>query len=247
MRLEASMTDINSCAHFWADKPNVLFEDAWDFFPFSKKAVVCSTNALNSLTRFGIYLGVALYILTSKGVYLGIPVLAAIFAVALYYGMKSNNALRQAPEIVEKPSFKEGFANNNIIEGSAAADKIIVDIIGSSERTVPSKPNPFMNVLINEISDYPKKPPAKYLISSETSSLLESQFENRVYADPGDVWNRNQGQREFYTMPSTSTPNDRDSYQNWLYRVPGKTCKEGNTAACTTQGSDGSPIVYLGG
>jgi hypothetical protein len=245
------MAAINDCPKFWAEHPNVLFQDAWDFFPFSKEAIVCSTTALNSLTRFGVYLGLALFLLTRKPIYFGIPVLAAIFAVALYYGMKGTGVLREGsmpgtPNL-DRPTFKEGFSNQNIIEGSAAADKLVVDIIGSSERTVPSRPNPFMNILINEISSYPNKPPAKYAMSSETKSVLDTQFENRVYADPGDVWNRSQSQREFYTMPSTSSPNDRESYQNWLYRVPGKTCKEGNMAACTTDGSGGSPIVHLGG
>lgn len=243
------MAEINTCPIFWTEQPHVLIEDAWDFFPFSKKSILCSSSALNSLTRFGFYLGLALFVITRKAVYLGIPVLAAIFTVALYYGMKGNGSLRQGPEVLDKPSFKEGFSGKQLIEGSDAADKIVIDIIGSSERTVPTGPNPYMNVLINEISEYPKKPPAKYLSSSgsDGKSLIDSQFENRVYSDPGDVWNRNQSQRQFYTMPSTSIPNDRDSYQNWLYRVPGKTCKEGNMAACTTQGSEGSPIVYLGG
>jgi hypothetical protein len=245
------MTEISSCPHFWTDEPNVLFQNMWDFFPFSTEAIICTSTALNSLTRFCIYLGLLLFIITAKPIYLGIPVLGAIFAIALYYGMKGQGVLRQgymsgSPNL-PRPTFKEGFANNNLIEGSSAADKIVVDIIGSSERTVPSKPNPFMNILINEISEYPTKPPAKYTISSEIKPDLDSQFENRVYSDPSDVWNRSQSQREFYTMPSTSTPNDRESYQNWLYRIPGKTCKEGNMNACSTQGSDGSPIVYLGG
>jgi hypothetical protein len=102
-----------------------------------------------------------------------------------------------------------------------------------------------MNVLINEIGEYPKKPPAKYTADSDVKKTLDESFDVSVYGDPGDVWNRNQSQREFYTMPSTSIPNDRESFQNWLYRIPGKTCKEGNTAACTTA-TDGSPKTFLG-
>jgi hypothetical protein len=247
------MAEINSCPKFWTEHPNVLFQEAWDFFPFSKEAIICSTTALNSVTRFGLYLGIALFLLTRKTIYLGIPVLSAILAIALYYGMKNQGALRQgsmpgAP-FYDKPSFREGFdggnANNNLIEGSMAADKLIIDIIGSKERTSPSKPNPFMNVLINEISENPNKPPAKYSMKSEIKSQLDSQFTNSVYSDPGDIWNRSQSQREFYTMPSTSIPNDRESYQNWLYRTPGKTCKEGNMDACTTVGTDGSQLVFL--
>jgi hypothetical protein len=101
-----------------------------------------------------------------------------------------------------------------------------------------------MNVLIQEITDNPTRPSAKYSNEQTIKNTLDKKFRKKVYGDPGDVWNRNQGQREFYTMPSTSIPNDRESYQNWLYRVPGKTCKEGNTSVCTT-GTDGSPYVHL--
>ena len=234
------MAELVRCPLFWTENPQVLIDNASDFFPFSHDAKICSTIALNSLTRFGIYLGILLALITRMGVYLGIPVLTAILAVALFYGMKQQGTLRigNSPDVLDRPNFSEGFDN---IEGSAAADKMVEDIIGTKTRVDPSPENPFMNLLMNEISDYPTKPPAKYAVSGEVKERLDKQFKVQIYNDPGDVWNRNQGQREFYTMPSTSLPNDRDSYQNWLYRIPGKTCKEGNMAACKA-GSDGSPL-----
>ena len=234
------MAELVKCPLFWTENPRVLIDDASDFFPFSHDAKLCSTIALNSLTRFGIYLGILLALITRMSVYLGIPVLTAILAVALFYGMKQQGTLRtgNSPDVLDSPNLSEGFDN---IEGSAAADKMVEDIIGTPTRVEPSSENPFMNLLMNEISDYPTKPPAKYAVSGEVKERLNNQFQVQVYNDPGDVWNRNQGQRQFYTMPSTSLPNDRDSYQNWLYRIPGKTCKEGNMALCKT-GSDGSQI-----
>jgi hypothetical protein len=40
-------------------------------------------------------------------------------------------------------------------------------------------------------------------------------------------------------MPSTTIPNDQHSFQNWLFRIPGQSCKEGNNRACkpATQGA----------
>jgi hypothetical protein len=121
---------------------------------------------------------------------------------------------------------------------------VLEDIIGNQERTSPTHSNPYMNFLINEISELPRKPPAQNITRPEVVSDIESKTGPKLYGDPGDVWNKNQGQLTFYTMPSTSLPNDRDSYQNWLYRVPGKTCKEGNASACDVA-TDGSPVVYL--
>lgn len=237
------MAELNTCPLFWIEHPKVLIEDAADFFPFGPEAKRCTTVALNSLTRFGLYLGLLLVVLTHKPLYFGVPVLTIILAVALFYSMKSQGTLRSGdgPGAIEKPSFHEGFAN---VEGSAATNKVVEDIIGVKYRADPSGPNPFMNVLINELSDFPTRPPAKYSASSEVKTQLSQQFQVQVYGDPGDVWNRNQGQRQFYTNPSTSIPNDRESYQNWLYRIPGKTCKEGNIAVCKPA-TDGGPIVSV--
>lgn len=244
------MSEIEQCPYFWTQDPTILFSDAIDFFPFSKKALECSTTALNSLTRFGIYFGLLLFIITQKKFYLGIPVLSSFLAVALYYSMLSHGSLRTGnfsnslldkPNILKFPLTFEGFAN---IEGSSAADKVVEDVIGINDRTSPTNKNPFMNILINEIAEYPDKPPAKYVNSTEVNNILEDQFQTNVYSDGTDIWNKKQGQREFYTMPSTSIPNDRESYQNWLYRIPGKTCKEGNNRACTS-GTEGLQYVHL--
>jgi hypothetical protein len=236
------MAEIDQCPEFWSERPRVLFDDALDFFPFSEEAKNCSTTALNSLTRFSVYLGILLCLVTHSNIYLGIPVLGALLSVALFYNMKKQGTLRTGRLATMGPPISEGFTPTII--GSSASDKIVEDIIGSKARTGPTGTNPFMNILINEIGDYPLKPPAKYAVSTEVKKIIDDSFEVSLYGDPGDVWNRNQGQREFYTMPSTSIPNDRDSFQNWLYRIPGKTCKEGNTSVCKT-GTDGSPKVFL--
>jgi len=249
IRSQQKMAELDQCPEFWTETPKVLFDNASDFFPFSEESKSCSTTALNSLTRFSIYLGVLLCLVTRNNIYFGIPVLGAILSVALFYNMKNQGTLRKGLIPTMGPPLNEGFSPNAIdftpnIVGSSASDKIVEDIIGTKGRTSPTGTNPFMNILINEIGDYPKKPPAKYTVSPEVKKTIDDSFEVSLYGDPGDVWNRNQGQREFYTMPSTSVPNDRDSFQNWLYRIPGKTCKEGNTSVCRT-GTDGSPKVFL--
>jgi hypothetical protein len=53
------------------------------------------------------------------------------------------------------------------------------------------------------------------------------------------VYGKKQGQRQFITQPSTSIPNDQGSFANWLYKIPGKTCKEGGRQACLEQTDNG--------
>jgi hypothetical protein len=89
-----------------------------------------------------------------------------------------------------------------------------------------------MNVLISEISENPLRPAAANVQSIKVRSELDSYFDTMFAGDPGDTFNRTQSQRQWVTMPSTTIPNDKESYQNWLYRVEGRTCKEGNMSAC---------------
>jgi hypothetical protein len=225
------------CAPFWAESPSILWGDYLDFFPFHERARKCTTTALNSLTRFGIYLGILLTILYRDGVYLGITLGIAIIAVAAYYGMKQNGVVREGfqTEIVS-PTLVTPDETPNLIGGIDVAGKPVADVIGQ-DRNAPTEANPFMNLLLNEIG----KPAANV---DTVARELSDTFQTRVYGDSGDVFQHNQNQRTWVTMPSTSIPNDRESFQNWLYRIPGRTCKEGNNAACRT-GTENGNIPWL--
>ena len=120
-------------------------------------------------------------------------------------------------------------------------DGILEEVIGSSV-TYPSAKNPFMNVLVDEIKYNPTKAPAASVLDPSVNIQLDDFFHTQFVNDPTDVFNRSQSQRQFYTTPSTTVPNDQDSYQNWLYRIPGKTCKEGN---CLVTGTEGAVIPFL--
>ena len=45
-------------------------------------------------------------------------------------------------------------------------------------------------------------------------------------------------------LHSTTVPNDQGAFANWLYRIPGKTCKEGGREACLA-GTDGGQVPWL--
>jgi hypothetical protein len=110
--------------------------------------------------------------------------------------------------------------------------------------TYPTARNPFMNVLVDEIRYNPGRPQAASVLDPSVKITLDDFFRTEFARDPTDVFGRSQSQREFITMPSTSIPNDVDSYQNWLYRIPGKTCKEGGREACLP-GTDGAALPWL--
>jgi hypothetical protein len=124
----------------------------------------------------------------------------------------------------------------------------VYDVIGMgaapASLTLPSTRNPFMNVLIDEIKYNPKRATAASVMDPSVKVSLDEFFRTEFNSDPTDVFGKTQSQRQFITMPSTGIPNDQESYQNWLYKIPGKTCKEGGREACLP-GTDGGAIPWL--
>ena len=45
------------------------------------------------------------------------------------------------------------------------------------------------------------------------------------------LFNNKSSQRQFYTLPSTTIPNDQGGFANWLYNR-GPSCKQGNGDQC---------------
>ena len=87
----------------------------------------------------------------------------------------------------------------------------------------PNINNPFMNILPTDNRDrlsactYDKK----------TKDEINDAFNTNLYLDLNDIYGKNNSQRQFYTMPSTTIPNKQDSFAKWLYNTP-SICKEGN-------------------
>lgn len=98
--------------------------------------------------------------------------------------------------------------------------------------TPPTSRNLFMNILLDEQKYNPTRPAAASVEHPLVKQTMDDFFRVQWFSDPTDVFGKNQGQRQFITMPSTTVPNDQGSFADWLYRIPGKTCKEGGRDAC---------------
>jgi hypothetical protein len=216
------------CPPFWLDMPRILWEQAHEFFPFTKRDQRCTAAALNSFTRFGIYLGILLALLRADVCWLSLGILFGLFSVLAWKYMG------------RRASIREGFVDTKapVVEASDVQDRYVPDVIEESGRTGPTAANPFMNVLMSEISENPYRNPAENIQTSHTKTYLGNYFETMFASDPGDTFQRTQSQRQWVSMPSTTVPNDQESFQNWLYRTPGQSCKEGNQEVCVFDTGD---------
>ena len=87
--------------------------------------------------------------------------------------------------------------------------------------------------LLTEINDNPKRPEAAPAYEpSVENEINTSVADPRLFQDLGDSIAFNQSMRNFYSMPSTTVPNDQQAFANFLYgNMP--SCKEGNVMQCT--------------
>lgn len=212
-----------SCSPFWLNEPRILADEATEFFPFTEYDRRCTASALNSFTRFGLYLGAMLALVRLEPAWLLVGVAFAGFAVGAWLYMESQGNTRD--------NYVEGFVSP-IVEPREVINKYVPDVIGSgSERTWPTAANPFMNILLTEIGDNPYRHPAASVLNENVKNELDGYFDTLFARDPGDVFQHTQSQRNWVITPSTTIPNDQESFANWLYRVPGQTYKEGNLMA----------------
>jgi len=92
----------------------------------------------------------------------------------------------------------------------------------------PNKDNPFMNTNIFKNDNNIK---ACNIDNINIKKQIDKFFKDTVYKDVNDIYDRHYSQRQFYTIPSTTIPNDQEAFSLWLYSRK-KTCKENNGNQC---------------
>lgn len=194
----------------------------------------CKSNLMNTIL---VWYFVAVVVGVVVGYFFVTPMYSSILIVIgisillapVFLQILAVDAMKKEEEIVTKKAVKENFQVAEVVVPT---------------KTYPTARNPFMNVLLDEIKYNPMRPPAANIGDMEVKTTLDDFFRVEFTSDPTDVFGRSQSQRQFITMPSTTVPNDASSYQNWLYKIPGKTCKEGGRDACLP-GTDGGQLPWL--
>ena len=127
-------------------------------------------------------------------------------------------------------NLKTNNINENIVklQNEGVNDGFLMDEIGEGCR-IPEKDNPFMNPTIYR--DNNSKKPCLSYNNKGIQKDIEEKFNEELYRDVNDIFGKNNSQRQFYTVPGKTNPNDLESYKNWLYSTPA-TCKEGNGLQC---------------
>jgi hypothetical protein len=175
----------------WFKNPTVLFDrDTWSKFVPTKE--MTTAEALNSVVRFSTYFSLILFMATGVGGYvMAIPIVMVV--TILLHNL---------------------FPNGKTIESFIATED---EKIGKAN-TMPSKENPFMNVLLTEINDDPNRPDAAPTNRRDVKVELMKSFKETsdIYMDTSDLFDQTQAMRTFHTLQSAMVPNDLDGFKKWL-------------------------------
>ncbi len=192
---------------FWYEDPTILIKSNRfsEFFPHNEMSF---EEKLNAMVRFAIYFAILLFAFKKTANKSFIGILFPLFVLGLTLFLYQNG---------------NGKETMSTLDGGPKYE----------DCQLPTDENPFMNVLISDYTANPQKKKACNVSDKKVKQEIKDKFENNLYRDTIDIWGRNNSQREYYTMPNTTIPNDQTNFANWLYKTS-PTCKE-LTTYCITE------------
>ena len=197
--------------NFWLNDLTVLFNrnNLMEIIPFNNMNL---NSKLNAVLRLSILFSIIMSILKKDYRYLIIIIIVGILTIIINRNYKVLN-----------------IENNN-----APLDIINVDSNNNDDIQgckLPTAKNPFMNPTFSDYKDGNLMKSCNSYDNSVIRSMENEYFNNGLYRDQFDIFNKGHSQREFYTMPVNSIMNDTVKFAEWCYKTP-PTCREGNAIQC---------------
>ena len=203
----------------WYEEPKVLidFRKLNKYYP---KKSYSKNEKMNAIMRMALYLSIVFSIITLNLNYIFIIIITGFLTYIVNISMEKEDEKDLQESVEEYKDLKK--------DKDYQKRKIqIKDYV--KHCSMPTDENPFMNFLVTDKRD--KKTACKSYNNPEIKELVEDKFNKKLYRDINSVYNNENSQREFYTMPNTEVMNRQKELGEWLYLTP-KTCKEGNGNQC---------------
>lgn len=218
---------------FWADDITVLFDKdkLAVFFPTKN---MDSNEILNALVRASLYLSVILFVYkrNTNIFFIVIGTLVLTYLIHSYSPSKHTNNNNNESGNNNNNNNENGDSSKENFTGNIEQYHEMDEMLQKTQCVTPTVDNPFMNVSLGDYNTMPNREVCGDVLDNQVlKNDIGHKFHNNLYQDVGDIWDRNNSQRQFYTMPNTSIPNKQKEFALWLYNR-GPTCKEGNGYQC---------------
>lgn len=210
----------------WFDNPRILMkhEEMMKIWPQDNMS---RNEKINAISRLVILLTILGYIFTKSVMYLFTGVATLSILAVLYFTSKNGHSTS-----TEKNT-KEGFENSSL--GAFHTEKKTsngLSIKRKQDHTMPTEDNPFMNVMLPEISSNPTRPsaapayerPIEKIINSKTKEAVMENFDDndkirkKLFSTLGDNLEfENMAQHNFYATANTEVPNNQEKFMKFCY------------------------------
>ena len=160
---------------------------------------------INAIIRLILFIGIIATLIFNDSRYILFILIIMLISIFIYnYQMEKNRKI-------------EKYLNDNDL-----------DIINNEKCVKPTQENPFMNPsLIGNNNKYD----SCSIENEHIKDNIDYFFNKNVFRETDDIYDKSLLDRQFYTVPSTSIPNNREKLASWLYDR-GPSCKENNGEQC---------------
>lgn len=195
---------------FWFDDPYVLIRNVSikDLKADPKKQT--KEELLNSITRVAALISFILVVFNGELSYMSIFIITSVACIVYYYYYDElATTFEKFTEDKKNTNTKcVPPSDNNPFMNATMADYLNVDDLG----TITNRQRACTRQDIPEIAE-----------------VIDEKFHKNLFRDVDDVFDKMNAQRQFYTTPNTTIPNDRDAFVNWIAKSK-SICKEESTA-----------------
>lgn len=188
---------------FWINNLNELFN-----FTLIPNNYMTFEDKMNSILRLILFIGIIATLVFNDYRYILMIIIIFMISVFIY-----------------------NFQLNNIKNAEKFLDNRDLDVVDNKICSKSTIENPFMNPSLTDIKYNSNKPSACSIDDVNVQKKINDNFYKRLYRDVGDLYGKMSSERQFYTVPCTTIPNDQEGLGKWLYDR-GPTCKENNGEQC---------------
>lgn len=191
---------------FWLEDPINFLVNQNTLMKIIPNKNMSLIEQLNAAMRFSLYFSLIVFIVRRDPRTLFFAVFVGLFTIFIERNAMKKNAEKK--QVLEKMDI-----GNDKHQGYCS---------------LPTQSNPFMNVNIVDYQSFPNKPPACNVTKDKVKEEMQKKFEIGTFRDVDDIYGKNASDRQWYTMPSTTIPNDQKSFAEALYPLHSDKQKHNN-------------------
>jgi preprotein translocase subunit YajC len=159
------------------------------------------------LIRISIYFGLVLCVIDYRFLLLPISAILIFYAIACIRQQQQQSNTKSSFSGVLSPDTRDVIAMSGQVPSTR-------DVVGNLV-AISTSNNPYMNAM--PFDNRNRCPAPENITAAHVAQQITQNAMRHAMVDATDIYYRNTGDRQFYTMPCTTYPNNQGDFARWLY------------------------------